>query len=164
MRWIWLIAVAVGAAGNVGAQTADLPRPAELEPDIQFWVRVYTEIGTSSGFIHDSQTLGAVYRIVRFRDGISRRARRRQLNEAYQGVRDVLAVLADGKRAELSTEEQRVLALWPEDVSNADLRASSRRLRVVFRPDRVFKSRRRRDVAIHALDRIALHANRSYRR
>ncbi|MEE8542637.1 MAG: LysM peptidoglycan-binding domain-containing protein [Gammaproteobacteria bacterium] len=129
MRWIWLIAVAVGAAGIVGAQTADLPRPAELEPDIQFWVRVYTEIDTSSGFLHDSVHLGAVYRIVRFPDGISRRARTRQLNQAYQGVRDVLAVLADGKRADLSAEEQRMLALWPEDVSNADLRASSRRLR-----------------------------------
>ena len=129
MRRIWLIAVAVGMAGTVGAQTADLPRPAELEPDIQFWVRVYTEIDTSSGFIHDSQNLGAVYRIVRFPDGISRRARTRQLNAAYQGVRDVLAVLADGKRADLSTEERLVLALWPDDVSNADLRASSRRLR-----------------------------------
>ena len=60
MRRIWLIAMAIGMAGNVGAQTADLPRPAELEPDIQFWVRVYTEIDTSSGFIHDSQNLGAV--------------------------------------------------------------------------------------------------------
>jgi len=129
MRWVWLIAVAVGVAGNVGAQTADLPRPAELEPDIQFWVRVYTEIDTSSGFIHDSQHLGAVYRIVRFPDDISRRARTRELNQAYQEVRDVLTVLADGKRADLSTEEQRVLALWPEDVSNADLRSSSRRLR-----------------------------------
>ncbi len=129
MRRIWLTAVAIGMAGTVGAQTADLPRPAELEPDIQFWVRVYTEIDTSSGFIHDSQNLGAVYRIVLFPDGISRRARTRQLNAAYQEVRDVLAVLADGKRADLSTEERLVLARWPDDVSNADLRASSRRLR-----------------------------------
>ncbi len=129
MRWIWLIAVAVGAAGNVGAQTSDLPRPVELEPDVQFWVRVYTEIDTRSGFIHDSQHLGAVYRIIRFRDDISRRARTRQLNEAYQEVRDVLAVLADGKRAGLTADEQQLLALWPEDVSNAELRASSRRLR-----------------------------------
>ena len=26
------------------------PRPAELEPAIEFWVRVYTEVDTSSGF------------------------------------------------------------------------------------------------------------------
>ena len=129
MRWFCLLAVAVGAAGSVGAQTTDLPRPAALEPDIEFWVRVYTEVDTRSGFIHDSQHLGTVYRVVRFREGISRRERTRQLNQAYQEVRDVLAVLADGKRADLAAEEQRVLALWPADVSNAELRASSARLR-----------------------------------
>ncbi|MEE9571002.1 MAG: LysM peptidoglycan-binding domain-containing protein [Gammaproteobacteria bacterium] len=129
MRWIWLIAVAVGAAGSVGAQTRDLPRPAELEPDVQFWVRVYTEVDTKSGYIHDSQNLAAVYRVVRFRDDISRRDRTRQLNQAYQDVRDVLAVLADGKRTGLTAEERQLLALWPEDVSNSELRDSSRRLR-----------------------------------
>ncbi len=129
MRWFWLLAVAVGAAGSVGAQTTDLPRPAALEPDIEFWVRVYTEVDTRSGFIHDSQHLGVVYRVVRFRDGISRRERTRQLNQAYKEVRDVLAVLADGKRADLAAEEQWALALWPEGVSNAELRASSGRLR-----------------------------------
>ena len=129
MRWFWLIAVAVGAAGSVGAQTSVLPRPAELEPDIQFWVRVYTEVSTQSGFIHDSQHLGVVYRIVRFRDGVSRRERTRQLNQAYGEVRETLAVLADGKRAGLTAEEQRFLALWPEGVSNSELRALSGRLR-----------------------------------
>jgi membrane-bound lytic murein transglycosylase D len=121
--------VAVGAAGSVGAQTRDLPRPAELEPDVQFWVRVYTEVDTKSGYIHDSQNLGAVYRVVRFRDGISRRDRTRQLNQAYQDVRDVLAVLADGKRTGLTAEERQQLALWPVGVSNSELRDSSRRLR-----------------------------------
>jgi len=129
MRWFWLIAMAVGAAGSVGAQTPDLPRPAALEPDIQFWVRVYTEIDTHSGFIHDSQHLGAVYRVVRFRDDISRRDRTRQLNQTYKEVRAVLAVLADGKRADLTAQEQQVLAQWPAGVSNAELRASSGRLR-----------------------------------
>ena len=129
MKWIWLIAVAVGAAGSVGAQISVLPRPAELEPDIQFWVRVYTEVSTQSGFIHDSQHLGVVYRIVRFRDGVSRRERTRQLNQAYGEVRETLAVLADGKRAGLTAEEQRFLALWPEGVSNSELRALSGRLR-----------------------------------
>jgi membrane-bound lytic murein transglycosylase D len=129
MRWIWLIAVAVGAAGSVGAQTRDLPRPAELEPDVQFWVRVYTEVDTQSGYIHDSRHLGAVYRVVRFREDISRRDRTRQLNQAYQDVRDLLAVLADGKRTGLTAEERQLLALWPEDVSNSELRDSSRRLR-----------------------------------
>ena len=129
MKWFWLIAVAIAAVGNFAAQTPDLPRPEALETDVQFWVRVYTEIDTHSGFIHDSRYLGLVYRVVRFRDGISRRGRTRQLNQTYQEVRDVLAVLAGGARDNLSAEEQRILALWPEGVSNNEFRAASGRLR-----------------------------------
>lgn len=129
MKWFWLIAGALVAAGSAGAQTLDLPRPAALEPDVQFWVRVYTEIDTRSGFVHDSRDLGVVYRTIRFREGVSRRGRTRQLNQAYQEIRDTLAVLAEGKRDELSAEEQRVLSLWPEDVANSELRESSGRLR-----------------------------------
>ncbi len=129
MRWIWFIVAALGAASSIEAQTPDLPRPAAIEPDIQFWVRVYTEVDTRSGFIHDSKDLGVVYRTIRFLEGISRRERTRQLNQAYQETRDTLAALADGKREQLSVEEQRVLSLWPEDVANSELRASSGRLR-----------------------------------
>ncbi|MCZ6831402.1 MAG: hypothetical protein O7F73_17780, partial [Gammaproteobacteria bacterium] len=37
------------------------PRPAELQPDIDFWVKVYTEIDTSSGFIHDADNVSVIY-------------------------------------------------------------------------------------------------------
>jgi hypothetical protein len=30
-----------------------LPRPPELEPDVQFWIRVYTQVSTNEGLIHD---------------------------------------------------------------------------------------------------------------
>ena len=37
------------------------PRPPELEPAVQFWIRVYTEVDTRSGFLHDSQNLAVIY-------------------------------------------------------------------------------------------------------
>lgn len=129
MKRFWFFFVAVCATGVVAAQTTDLPRPAGIEPDVQFWVRVYTEVGTNGGFIHDSQHLDVVYRVIRFEEGISRRQRTRQLNAANQEIRDILAVLADGKRDNLTADEQRILSLWPDDVSNAQLRASSGNLR-----------------------------------
>ena len=43
------------------APTAGLARPAELEPDILFWTRVYTEVDTRGGLIHDNKYLGVVY-------------------------------------------------------------------------------------------------------
>jgi membrane-bound lytic murein transglycosylase D len=40
---------------------ANFPRPAELEPAINFWTRVYTEVDTRSGFLHDARHLNVVY-------------------------------------------------------------------------------------------------------
>jgi membrane-bound lytic murein transglycosylase D len=129
MRSTWLIAVAAFVTSSVAAQTSVLPLPAEIEPDVNFWVRIYTEVSTSGGLIHDSRHLGVVYRVINFADGLGRSARNRQLRAANQEIKDVLAVLADGKRAQLTAEEQRILALWPDDVSNAELSAASGRLR-----------------------------------
>ncbi|MGI9257801.1 MAG: hypothetical protein ACR2QQ_03095, partial [Gammaproteobacteria bacterium] len=129
MRCLGFIAVASGVVGVAAAQNPELPRPEGIEHDVQFWVRVYTEVNTRSGFIHDSVNLAAVYRTVRFPEGVSRRERTRRVNNAYAEVREILATLADGKRENLSPAEQQVLDLWPADVSNAELRASSGRLR-----------------------------------
>ncbi len=126
-RWFGLAALLV--TSTVAAQPELFPRPAGLEPDIQFWRRVYTEIDTSSGFIHDSVNLGVVYRTLRFDDDLSRRDRNRIIRSAYDDIRSALETLGDGKRAGLTEEEQRVLAAWPEDVTNAELRSGVSRLR-----------------------------------
>ena len=36
-----------------GAAEDPVPRPPQLERDVQFWVRVYTQVDTNSGFLHD---------------------------------------------------------------------------------------------------------------
>jgi membrane-bound lytic murein transglycosylase D len=127
-RWAAALLPAI-VAGTAVAQSPNFPRPAELEPDIAFWKRVYTEIDTSSGFIHDSKNLGVVYRTVRFDEGVSRRQRNRELQQAYTELRENLERLGSGRRQGLSAEERRVLSLWPDDVSNAELKAAADRLR-----------------------------------
>ena len=129
MRWFGFIAVAIGAAGCAAAQNPDLPRPAGIEHDVQFWVRVYTEVNTRSGFIHDSVNLAAVYRTVRFPEGRARRERTRRSTTPTRKCAKSSQYLADGKRDNLSRRSSRSLDLWPDDVSNAELRASSGRLR-----------------------------------
>ena len=42
-----------------------LARPTELEPAVTFWRRVYTEVTTSEGFVHDDRRLDIVYETVR---------------------------------------------------------------------------------------------------
>ncbi len=104
-------------------------RPLELEQDVQFWIRVYTEIDTDSGFIHDSKNLGVVYRTVRFSAGMKGGDRSRQTRSAVNVIEGALQTLATGQRDGLSQNEQMILALWPEQVSNSELAEASRRVR-----------------------------------
>ena len=105
------------------------PRPPELEPDVQFWLRVYTEVGGDSGFIHDSRRLDVVYETVSFPAGANSRTRDRIVEKAKHSYRKALRALAKGKRNDLTRLEARALALWGADVENRELHAATSRLR-----------------------------------
>ena len=122
-----LVSVLMGAA--VGAAAQQLPRPAGLEPAVRFWTRVYTEIETNAGFIHDDRELSVVYRTIRFDDGASRATRGRQMRAARDEVQAALRTLASGQRDNLTAQERQVLSAWPEGTSNAQLEAAASRVR-----------------------------------
>ena len=130
-KGLFLLAIAgllwctVGAAEPAGS----FARPPALEPDILFWTRVYTEVDTRGGMIHDNSSLGVVYEVLRFPKGAGPRTQRRLVKAAKKRYKNILLALAKGKRENLSDEQARVLALWPEGVSNKSIRAASRRLR-----------------------------------
>ncbi|HEX7235929.1 MAG TPA: LysM peptidoglycan-binding domain-containing protein [Gammaproteobacteria bacterium] len=113
---------------HANAQNELFPRPADLEPAVKFWTRVYTEIDTGEGFIHDDLRLDIVYQTVKIGD-LSSRERRRRVERAQETTRNVLTKLAGGARTGLNAEEERVLKLFPEGTSNAEFRAASGRLR-----------------------------------
>ncbi len=117
------------SASHAAAERNPFPRPAELEPDIRFWTRIYTEVGTSGGLIHDDRQLGIVYEVVSIPKGLSSRARQRLVEKKKRGYKEVLLSLARGKRSNLSRPEKRILALFPKDVSNTTLRSAARRVR-----------------------------------
>jgi len=119
---LWLATALAEPAGS-------FPRPPGLEPDIQFWIRAYTEVGTNGGLIHDGRHLDVVYESVRFPEGSSNRTQRRQVKEAKKRYKKILLTLARGKREGLSEEQSRVLALWPENVSNKTLKNAAYGLR-----------------------------------
>lgn len=108
-------------------QAENFPQPAALERDVEFWERVYTEINTRSGFIHDSRNLAVVYDTLRV-DG-SRRANKRKIKKAKARYAGILKKLAKGKRENLSADEKRVLDAWGEHVTNKRLRQAARDIR-----------------------------------
>lgn len=94
------------------------PRPPELEPDVNFWVSIFTEYDSDQGVLHDNRNLGVVYERVDIPAKASRNDRRRRVEKRRAHYKTLLQTLASGKRDRLSEEEERVLALWPEGASN----------------------------------------------
>lgn len=88
-------------------------RPTELEPDIAFWRRVYTEVTTEGGLLHDQDDLSVVYEVMKLPSDLSQRQRQKRIEEAKKKYAHILDRLAAGA-TDLSEEEQRVLDLWPK--------------------------------------------------
>jgi len=104
------------------AQSPDLfPQPPQLKPAVDFWIRVYTEVNTQSGFLHDARNLSVIYERLDLN--------RNEIERVRTNIRDDLAVLASGKRDGLTVRQQNILDLWPNNVSNQILRTASDNVR-----------------------------------
>jgi membrane-bound lytic murein transglycosylase D len=114
--WLGLCALVLASAA-LGAPE-DFPKPASIVPRVEFWKRVYTEVGTDGGFLHDSNDLSLVYEKVSLPSGHWDRAGDRHVSARKRHVAHVLHSLARGKRSGLSEEEQRILALFPPGASS----------------------------------------------
>lgn len=113
-------------SGVISAQTGitnsdRFPRPPELEPAIQFWVKVYTEVDTQSGFLHDSENLAVIY------DSLP--LDRALIEETRQQIQGDLRELGSGKRSNLTARQQKILSLWGSNVSNDRLLAAASNVR-----------------------------------
>jgi membrane-bound lytic murein transglycosylase D len=119
---------------SVCASASQIPRPEGLKDDVNFWIRVYTEVTTNGGFLHDERNLAVVYEALKFNPGLSSRERQRIVDERRDrhiaSLRRVIAALDSGAdRESLSQEDQRVLALWGPNPSPVILREAAKRIR-----------------------------------
>ena len=89
-----------------------MPRPAALEPDVQFWIRVYTQIDTNSGFLHDQYNLAVVYETLAFPPDTSQSAREHEVQEHRDRIVAALRRIAAAGDAPLTPEDQRIRELW----------------------------------------------------
>lgn len=124
-----LIMVAAPAWLPLSARAEAFARPAVLEPDIDFWRRVFTEIDSEQAFLHDSRYLEVIYETVRIPPDATAKDRRRIADQVRDRYRATLERLADGQREGLDAEQRRVLALWPADISDDELAEAAKRIR-----------------------------------
>ena len=129
MRKSRILCLVLGLLAAPLAGADRFPEPPELKPDVDFWVSIFTEYDSNEGVLHDNRHLGVVYGRIDVPDTMSRRAKNRAISDRRKALQRTLRTLAAGKRDSLSPEEARVLALWPDGVSNATLKSAANRIR-----------------------------------
>src|ERR1700730_17503562 len=93
--------------GPAAAQDSDpFVRPPALERDVRFWVRVYTEVTTDGGLLHDDWNLGLVYEVLRFDSASSPTQRERKVAQAKAHYADLLRRFAAGNTDNLTAHER----------------------------------------------------------
>jgi len=127
--WITLHAAATLAAGTADESDSPWPRPASLAPAVAFWTRVYTEIDTNRGFVHDDRHLDVVYDLVRLDPYASPAEQGKAIARAVGNYRRALLSLASGKRSGLTETEQKALHAWEAGPQTGTLQAAAERVR-----------------------------------
>src|SRR6195256_3428755 len=124
--WRWILAALSAwlAFAPALAQDNPMPRPPPLERDVQFWIRVYTQIDTNAGFLHDQYNLSVVYDTLRFAPNTTPSEREREVDQARERYGAVLRRIADAGEAPLSADDQRVRELWGPEGTPARLRSA----------------------------------------
>ena len=105
----------VSCTVSLQVAAADVPRPPELERDVQFWVRVYTQVNTRQGLLHDEHNLGVVYGTVYLDPEAGSTARRELIDGQRDHWRSVLRRMAQGEPDD--EEAARVRALFGSEAS-----------------------------------------------
>jgi membrane-bound lytic murein transglycosylase D len=129
---------AAAAAARPLTGSPAIPRPPELQRDVDFWIRIYSEITTNEGVLHDEWDLSIIYARLQFASDSEPRERR----DAVDATRDryvatltrlaaVLAARAGGPASDptLTPDEQRVLSLWGDRATPAQLTEATRGIR-----------------------------------
>src|SRR3954471_3072189 len=95
---------------NSASAAETIPRPEGIQPDVNFWIRVYTEVTTNGGFLHDERNLAVVYDTVKFDAGTSPRDRQKFVDDRRDrhiaALRRIIAALpTEAGRDALSADD-----------------------------------------------------------
>jgi membrane-bound lytic murein transglycosylase D len=126
-----MLALALGTAGRARADAEILfPRPAAVEPNIQFWVDVFTAYSVRDFVVVDRDKIWRIYRV--FHLPVDGQPTREQIDwvDAYLKIKygDILRQLASGR--EPATDEERQVAALFKGESRSAYAAAADNLRV----------------------------------
>lgn len=128
---VTLVLTSAMLAGVITSASAreTLPRPAALEPAVDFWTRIYTEVPVDRGLIHDSGNPLTVYGEVPVAPPGQWETRRQQVRAALKMYREALSSLAAQSMRAESALQARLLNRLPANADGEMARAVAERLR-----------------------------------
>jgi membrane-bound lytic murein transglycosylase D len=104
------------APGASALSAAPLPRYAELQRDVDFWIRIYSQVPTSRGLLHDPVDLSVVYGEAAIPPGQpgspERRAAIEAARERWRAALRQAADALDAGAAPASDDALRALGVW----------------------------------------------------
>jgi len=128
MLAVLLLGLLCGAARAEEA-SGPFEHPPALERDIRFWIRVYTEVTTDGGLLHDDWNLGVVYEVLRFDPADSPARREHRVALAKARYTDLLRRFAAGDTEDLTPHERRILHAFGEKTTPAEFRDAMQGIR-----------------------------------
>jgi membrane-bound lytic murein transglycosylase D len=111
------------------AATDAFPRPEELERDVAFWRRIYTEVTTNGGVLHDPERLDVVYEVIKFPSEVSPRQRSSRVDELKKKYARILERVAAADESNFTADEKRVHDLWPKGTRKARFEQAAEEVR-----------------------------------
>ena len=135
VRRVWsALALLLTLAAPHLARADNIPRPEGIQQDVNFWIRVYTEVTTNEGFLHDERNLTVIYDTLKFGAGTSPRDRQRLVDDRRDlhiaALRRIIAALpTEEGRAALSADDKKLLAMWGPSPSAILLKEAATRIR-----------------------------------
>lgn len=124
---------------SINASATNFPRPSALEPAIRFWIKVYTEVSTSQGYVHDAETMSVIYQTLDLPADASKRDRELLVTSTKKRISKALNSLGKGKRSGLTATEKRVLAAWPDGTTASTYAAAAENVRFQLGQSNRFK-------------------------
>ena len=117
-----------GALQPAWGGESDFPIDSRMRKRVDFWKKVYTEINSNQGFVHDILEPWVIYETVDFGKA-GRRARRRIFRKKKKEIRATLDSIIRKKKENLNDREKKVL-VQIGDRSVKELKKMKRRVRI----------------------------------
>jgi membrane-bound lytic murein transglycosylase D len=124
-----LLAPVLHVAAAAADEAEPFTHPPALEADVRFWIRVYTEVTTDQGLLHDDWDLKLVYEVLRFDPASSPAQRERRVAEAKTRYSVLLRRFAAGDTSDLTPHERRILHAFGEKATPRDYLDAIERIR-----------------------------------